>query len=114
MNLNPSFSIHSSSHFLCPNFSSSTNSNSHFVGPNLSSSTSLNTHDLNHNLSSDHHPTRPTSLAHSGILLCTYLVARGVTWWNVIYNLPVLIGLSTGLIAFLARVPFAEVWQTAL
>ena len=37
-----------------------------------------------------------------------------VTWWNVIYNLPVLIGLSSGLIAFLARVPFAEVWQTAL
>ncbi|MBW0482888.1 hypothetical protein O181_022603 [Austropuccinia psidii MF-1] len=37
-----------------------------------------------------------------------------VTWWNVIYNLPVLIGLSTGLIAFSARVPFAEVWQTAL
>ncbi|MBW0587541.1 hypothetical protein O181_127256 [Austropuccinia psidii MF-1] len=37
-----------------------------------------------------------------------------VTWWNVIYNLPVLISLSTGLIAFSARVPFAEVWQTAL
>ncbi|MBW0501647.1 hypothetical protein O181_041362 [Austropuccinia psidii MF-1] len=37
-----------------------------------------------------------------------------VTLWNVIYNLPVLIGLSTGLIAFSARVPFAEVWQTAL
>ncbi|MBW0504514.1 hypothetical protein O181_044229 [Austropuccinia psidii MF-1] len=36
------------------------------------------------------------------------------TWWNMIYNLPVLIGLSTGLIAFLARAPFAEVWQTAL
>ncbi|MBW0573544.1 hypothetical protein O181_113259 [Austropuccinia psidii MF-1] len=37
-----------------------------------------------------------------------------VTWWNVTYNLPVLIGISTGLIAFLAGVAFAEVWQTAL
>ncbi|MBW0493247.1 hypothetical protein O181_032962 [Austropuccinia psidii MF-1] len=36
------------------------------------------------------------------------------TWWNVIYNLQVLTGLRTGLIAFLARVPFAEVWKTAL
>ncbi|MBW0562845.1 hypothetical protein O181_102560, partial [Austropuccinia psidii MF-1] len=34
--------------------------------------------------------------------------SASVTWWNVIYNLPVLIGLSTGLIAFSARVPFAE------
>ncbi|MBW0524713.1 hypothetical protein O181_064428 [Austropuccinia psidii MF-1] len=34
-----------------------------------------------------------------------------VTWWNVIYNLPVLTGLSTGLIAFLARVPSAEVYH---
>ncbi|MBW0553730.1 hypothetical protein O181_093445 [Austropuccinia psidii MF-1] len=41
-------------------------------------------------------------------------VGHPVTWWNVIYNLPVLIGLSTGLIAFSARVPSAEVWQTAL
>ncbi|MBW0516019.1 hypothetical protein O181_055734 [Austropuccinia psidii MF-1] len=37
-----------------------------------------------------------------------------VTGLNVIYNLPVLIGLSNNLIAFFARVPFAEVWQTAL
>ncbi|MBW0511928.1 hypothetical protein O181_051643 [Austropuccinia psidii MF-1] len=37
-----------------------------------------------------------------------------VTWWNVIYNLPVSIGLSTGLIVFSAGVPFSEVWQTAL
>ncbi|MBW0523313.1 hypothetical protein O181_063028 [Austropuccinia psidii MF-1] len=37
-----------------------------------------------------------------------------VTWWNFIYNLPVLVSLSTGLIAFPARVPCAGVWQTAL
>ncbi|MBW0567757.1 hypothetical protein O181_107472 [Austropuccinia psidii MF-1] len=37
-----------------------------------------------------------------------------VTWWNVIYILEVLTVLSTGLIAFLARAPFFEVWKTAL
>ncbi|MBW0503608.1 hypothetical protein O181_043323 [Austropuccinia psidii MF-1] len=37
-----------------------------------------------------------------------------LTWWNVIYSLPVLTGLSTSLIAFAARVPFVDVWQTAL
>ncbi|MBW0551640.1 hypothetical protein O181_091355 [Austropuccinia psidii MF-1] len=37
-----------------------------------------------------------------------------VTWWNVIYSMPVLVALSTGLKAFLARAPCAEVWQTAL
>ncbi|MBW0526896.1 hypothetical protein O181_066611 [Austropuccinia psidii MF-1] len=92
MPLNTSFSIHSSSHSLFPNLScstnsnshclgpnlsSSTNSNSHCLGPNLSSSTNSNTHHLNPNLSSDHHVTKPTSLAHLGILLCTDLVARG-------------------------------------
>ncbi|MBW0539737.1 hypothetical protein O181_079452 [Austropuccinia psidii MF-1] len=40
--------------------------------------------------------------------LCTF------TWWNVISNFPVSIGLSTSLIAISARVPFAGVRQTAL
>ncbi|MBW0488929.1 hypothetical protein O181_028644 [Austropuccinia psidii MF-1] len=35
------------------------------------------------------------------------------TWWNVIYSFPVLIGLSTALIAFIERVPFSDAWQTA-
>ncbi|MBW0530007.1 hypothetical protein O181_069722 [Austropuccinia psidii MF-1] len=35
-----------------------------------------------------------------------------VTLWNVVYNLPVFISISTGLIAFLARVTFSEpFWQ---